>query len=60
MTVLRVLSGALEDGARREAVYGGDLLVFKKVPPMVELCSLADAMIREAFGEEDPPGRSSR
>jgi len=48
------LSGTLEDGARREAVYGGDLLVFKKVPPMAELCSLADAMVREAFGTEDP------
>ena len=54
MTSIRVLSGALGDGTRREAIYGGDLLVFEKVPPMVELCAYADAMIREAF-ETDAP-----
>jgi hypothetical protein len=30
MTAVRVLSGALEDGQRRESIYDGDLLVFKK------------------------------
>ena len=55
MTVaVRVLSDALEDGQRREAVYGGDLLVFEKVPPMEELCAYADALIREALETEDP------
>jgi len=53
-STVRVESGALEDGERRESVYGGDLLVFEKVPPMVELCGYADALIREAFGTEDP------
>ncbi len=54
MTVPRIIPGALEDRARREAIYGGDLLVFESVPPMSELCALADTMIREAFATEDP------
>ena len=51
---VRVLSDALEDGQRRESVYDGNLLVFEKVPPMVEFCNYADALIREAFETEDP------
>jgi len=54
MSVLRVVSGALEDGTRRESVYGGDLLVFKKVPLMEEFCAFADALIREVFRTGDP------
>ena len=54
MTAVRVLSGALEDGQRRESIYDGDLLVFKKVPPMEEFCAFADALIREVFGTTDP------
>nr|MDQ5813007.1 hypothetical protein [Actinomycetota bacterium] len=54
MTAVRVLSGALEDGQRRESIYDGDLLVFKKVPPMEELCAFTDALIREVFGTTDP------
>ena len=52
MSVLRVISGELEDGARRESVYDGDLLVFKSIPPLAEFCALADALIRETFGVE--------
>jgi len=51
---VRVLSHALGDGQRRESVYDGNLLVFEKVPPMVEFCNYADALIREAFETEDP------
>jgi hypothetical protein len=54
MTAVRVLSGALEDGQRRESIYDGDLLVFKKVPPMEEFCAFTDALIREVFGTTDP------
>ena len=54
MSVLRVISGSLEDGTRRGFVYGGDLLVFKKVPPMKELCAFVDGMIREVLGTGDP------
>ena len=51
---VRAFSGALEDRTRREAVYGGDLLVFEKVPPMGELCAYADVLIREVLETEDP------
>jgi hypothetical protein len=54
MTAIPALSGALEDGQRRESIYGGDLLVFKKVPPMEEFCAFTDALIREVFGTTDP------
>ena len=54
MTAVRVLSGALEDKQRRESIYDGDLLVFKKVPPMEQLCAFTDALIREVFGTTDP------
>jgi hypothetical protein len=54
VTAIGAFSGALEDGTRRELVYGGDLLVFKKVPPMEEFCAFADALIREVFRTEDP------
>ena len=54
MTAVRVLSGALEDGQRRESIYDGDLLVFKKVPPMEEFCAFTDALISEVFGTTDP------
>ena len=49
-----MLSGALEDGLRREWVYGGDLLVFKDVPPLKGFCAFADVQIREVFGTPDP------
>ncbi len=54
MSVMRVVSGALEDGTRRESVYGGELLVFKDVPPLEEFCAFTDALIREVFGTTDP------
>ena len=53
---IQVFSGALEDELRREFVYAGDLLVFKGVEPMAELCVLTDELIREALGVSDPAG----
>ena len=53
---VRALPGALEDGQRRESVYGGDLLVFKEVPPLLELCAFTDALIREVLETGDPVG----
>src|SRR5215208_2734702 len=49
-----MISGALEEGLRRELDYAGDLLVFKDVGSMAELCDLVDELIREAFGASDP------
>src|SRR4028119_794800 len=54
MSALKVVSGAIEDGRRREAIYGGDLLVFAKEPPMVELCAYADALILDPASELRP------
>ena len=51
---VRALSGALEDGQRRAAISGGDLLVFEKEPPMVAVGAYADALIRETFETDDP------
>jgi hypothetical protein len=54
VTAVRVLSGTLGDEQRRESVYGGDLLVFQKVPPMEEFCAFTDSLIREIFETTDP------
>ena len=54
MTAVRVLSGTLGDEQRRESVYGGDLLVFQKIPPMEEFCAFTDTVVREVFGTTDP------
>src|SRR5437764_3383482 len=54
MSTVQVLSGTLDDERRREHVYAGDILVFKGVPPLGELCACADALIRAAFGHPDP------
>ncbi len=53
---IQAFSGALEDTLRRELVYAGDLLVFKGVGPMAELCVLTDELIRETLGASDPAG----
>ena len=54
MIALRVLSDALEDGQRREAIYDGDLIIFKDVPPFKEFCTFTDSMIQDALGTSDP------
>ena len=54
MLAAQVISGALEDELRRELVNAGDLLVFKDVGQMAELCDLVDELIWEAFGAFDP------
>ena len=52
---VQVLSGALEDGRRRESVYAGDLLIFKDVESMLDLCTLTADLARNALGVSDPP-----
>ena len=54
MISLRVLSDALEDGQRREAIYDGDLIVFKDVPPLKEFRAITDAMIQDTLGTSNP------
>ena len=57
MPAMQVITGVLEDGVRRELLYTDDLLVFKGVGPMAELCNLTDELIREALPR--PTGRSA-
>jgi hypothetical protein len=42
-----MLSGPLDDARRAELVFRGDLLVFKRVPPLLEVASLLDGLIGE-------------
>ena len=51
---VREISGSLADEERRKSVYRGDLLVFEEVGPMVELCALADDLIRFTLDTRDP------
>jgi hypothetical protein len=54
MTAVQLISGTLDDEARRGLVYDGDLLIFTDVGPMKELCALTDAVAREVFDAPDP------
>jgi hypothetical protein len=45
---------ALDDDARRERLYTGDLFVYSPLPSALRLVELARRMIQEAFGKRDP------
>jgi hypothetical protein len=51
VTAFCVLSGPLPDERRSELIFRGDLLVFKDVPALGELCALVDSLIPSAPGE---------
>jgi hypothetical protein len=44
----------LSDDDRRHALYNGDIFVYSPTPETQRLCSLARAMIEEAFSPYDP------
>jgi len=44
----------MTDGARREALYGGQLLVYSATPSSNALVQFARGLLREAFGSLDP------
>jgi hypothetical protein len=52
-TSVHILSGPLDDARRAELVFRGDLLVFKGVPPLLEVAGLLDRMIGEASATPD-------
>lgn len=54
MSAIHVLSHALDDEQRRELIYGGDIVVFTTVAPLVELCAVTDELVRAALGDHDP------
>jgi hypothetical protein len=57
MTSIRVLSGPLEDQRRSEALFDGDLLIFKDVDPLRRFAALTADLIREVFGEAPQRGQ---
>jgi hypothetical protein len=44
----------LSDDERRQALYTGDIFVYSPTPATQKLCTLARAMIEEAFAPNDP------
>jgi hypothetical protein len=54
MVAVDVVSNALNGDHCRDRLYGGDLLIFKSLPPLTELCAATDALIRAALGDCDP------
>ena len=51
MASIQVLTGPLEDERRSEALFGGDLLIFKDVAPLRRFSTLVGELLRAAFGD---------
>jgi hypothetical protein len=54
-TSIHLLSGRLDDERRGELVFRGDLLVFKRVEPLLELAGLIDGLLEKAPDPPDQP-----
>jgi hypothetical protein len=52
MAAIHVMAGPLDDERRGEALFGGDVLIFKDVAPLQRLSTLAGQLLRAVFGEE--------
>lgn len=53
MTTLYIDS-PLDDAARRQRLYAGDVFVYSPTAASLEFCAFAQQLIREAFGSRDP------
>jgi hypothetical protein len=51
MASIQVITGPLDDEQRGEALFGGDVLIFKDVAPLRRLSTLASEFVRAVFGE---------
>jgi hypothetical protein len=51
MASIHVITGPLDDERRAEALFGGDVLIFKDVAPLWRLSTLAGEFVRAVFGE---------
>jgi hypothetical protein len=60
MPTLHVLSGPLDDDARAELLFAGDLIVFRDVGPLRALVAVAEEMIGDAGGDVDALERRFR
>jgi hypothetical protein len=48
------LDSDVDENARRESLFNGDLFVFSAKPSVLALCEFARGLIQEAFGSIDP------
>ena len=46
-----MLTGPLDDERRGEALFGGDLLIFKDVAPLRRFSRLVGELVRAVFGD---------
>jgi hypothetical protein len=51
MASIEVMTGPLDDERRGEALFGGDVLIFKGVAPLRRLSTVAGELLRAVFGE---------
>jgi hypothetical protein len=51
VTTFYVLSGGLADERRSELIFRGDLLIFKDVPALADLCAEVNSLIPSALAE---------
>lgn len=60
MTDIHFLSGPLDDEARGDLLFRGDILVFRDLAPMRALALRADTIVRAAFGAGEPERAQER
>lgn len=51
MAAIQVLTGPLDDERRSEALFGGDLLIFKDVAPLRRFSTLVGELLTAVFGD---------
>jgi hypothetical protein len=54
MPSIHLLSQPISDAERGALIFDGDLIVFKNVPPLAELCTVTDELIRTALRTSQP------
>ena len=54
MDRVRHFAPPIEEAHRAELIYHGTIVVFERVPAMMELCGFADELIRSTFATTDP------
>ncbi len=54
MPSIHLLSEPIPDAERGARIFNGDLIVFKNVPPLAELCAVTDELIRTALQTSQP------
>jgi len=60
MVAIHFLDGALPADEIGRLTLAGDLLVWRRLPPLLELCRLADRMLRDGLQDDDPQTAEAR